>query len=239
MDTASAADAARSLGTSIPRVVRAHDRLGLNARRKGGRLALSATDMETLRNELGVTVAEAGDLTRTQMTILAALERAPLGAASARTLARRCGLSPTACSKGVRALEDRGLVKRKKMVIASGRAKEVALIEADRLSPRWRKLVPLLRKVRPPGHPKRPDRTVPVRLRHLFWNTAETQLDVERHGPYVARRLLLAGDLEGLSWGAANLSTSDWRAAASGRGMSPEKIAFANNLAAAADRDIA
>jgi hypothetical protein len=71
-------------------------------------------------------------------------------------------------------------------------------------------------------------------LRHLFWNTAPTQLDVFRGGPYIARRLLRAMDLEGLAWGACNLRSTDWLQAQKARGLEPQVRALARNLAATA-----
>jgi hypothetical protein len=75
---------------------------------------------------------------------------------------------------------------------------------------------------------------VPRRLRHLFWNTAEGQLDVDRAGPYIARRLLLTMDIQGLAWGVQVLRPEDWERAARGRGLEPKARRLARNLAAAA-----
>ena len=75
---------------------------------------------------------------------------------------------------------------------------------------------------------------VPARLRHLFWNTADSQLDVRHAGPYIARRLLREMDLQGLAWGAASLSQQDWRRAAEARGLDPQTRRLALNLAQAA-----
>ncbi len=74
---------------------------------------------------------------------------------------------------------------------------------------------------------------VPGRLAHLFWNTAPAQLDVLEHGGYIARRLLAIGDLEGLAWGEANLSSADWEHASRSRGIAADRRALACNLAAA------
>jgi len=71
-------------------------------------------------------------------------------------------------------------------------------------------------------------------LRHLFWNVAPEQLAVDEHGAFVARRLLQAGDLEGLAWGAAHLAAEDWNHAARARGLDRQRLALAANLAAAA-----
>jgi hypothetical protein len=74
---------------------------------------------------------------------------------------------------------------------------------------------------------------VPSRLLHLFWNTAPSQLDVERGGPYIARRLLRTLDPEGLSWGARNLPAAAWREGAKARGLALDVRVLAENLARA------
>jgi hypothetical protein len=72
---------------------------------------------------------------------------------------------------------------------------------------------------------------VPRRLRHLFWNTAESQLDVDRAGAYIAKRLLLTMDIQGLAWGVRALRSEDWEKAARARGLEPKVRRLACNLA--------
>jgi len=104
-------------------------------------------------------------------------------------------------------------------------------------SPEWQALAPFLARVRPAKKHVAPrSRRVPNELRHLFWNTAETQLNVERDGAYIARRLIQTRNLDGLAWGAANLSASDWRHAADTRGLDPASRALALNLSHAVDK---
>jgi hypothetical protein len=79
---------------------------------------------------------------------------------------------------------------------------------------------------------------VPRRLEHLFWNTAPTQLDLGRGGPYIARRLLSTMDLDGLAWGARNLRPADWEHAAQARGLDKPVRALAHNLADHADTKV-
>jgi DNA-binding MarR family transcriptional regulator len=228
----SAAAVAAELGTSVPRVVRAVERLGLGQRRSG-RVALSADEAARLRRELGVTPAVDG-LSRTEVKALAALGRAPLGLVSARAVAARAGLSPTAASRAVKALEVRGLARREAASVAAGRARRVEMLHANRRAERWMELAPLLARVEPPRRAERDER-VPTRLMHLFWNTAPSQLDVEHGGPYIARRLLRTFDPDGLAWGARNLRPADWREAAAARGLPPDVRTLARNLAAAGE----
>lgn len=230
MDTYSAAATARILCTSVPRVVRAIERLGLKARTPGGRVALTQKQFEHLRDELGVTPSIAG-LSPMEVKVLSALARAPLGLASVRVAAARSCVSPTAASRAIRSLEAKGLVLRESCVVAVGRARSIELLRANYASSRWPGLAPQLARVVQPHLTHSRDRRVPRYLRHLFWNTAPEQLVVKDAGVYIARRLLSTGDLEGLAWGAANLNEYDWERGARARGLDAPTRALARNLA--------
>jgi DNA-binding Lrp family transcriptional regulator len=230
----SAAETARRLGTSVPRVKRAIERLGLKVEtRPGGRVAVSAQQFKRLRYELGVR-QKVDDLSPSEVAVLAALARSPLGLTSGRAVAQRAGISPTSASEALKRLEKERLAQRERMWVAAGRALEQEIIRANYSSPRWPALAPMLAQVEPPAAMRREPRgrgSVPPRLRHLFWNSAESQLDLERAGGYIARRLVQTGDLEGLAWGAANLGPDDWRHAAEARGIDERQRALATNLA--------
>lgn len=163
-------------------------------------------------------------LTTTQFRVLAVVSRAPLGVVSAREIARRAAMSPTAVARAVSALEDRGLLVRK-----PGLDKQQRLL-FNWEHPESRVLRPALGRIVLPKRAVR-DGRVPRRLRHLFWNTAASQLDVEAAGPYIATRLLRTLDPEGLAWGARTLSHDDWTAGARARGLSPQARALARNIA--------
>ncbi|MDQ3760750.1 MAG: hypothetical protein M3460_03370 [Actinomycetota bacterium] len=93
MDRWSAASVARELGTNVPRLMRAGDRLGLHpSRSPGGHQRFDSGDVARLATELGVT-PKIGGLRRTQVQVLATLARAPLGLRSRR--ARERPKSPT------------------------------------------------------------------------------------------------------------------------------------------------
>jgi MarR family len=235
MDTISASEAARRLGTSLPRVRRAIDRLGLDVdRRRGGRVLLSEPQLERLRSELGVVPSIEG-LSRVETQVLATLARAPRGLATVRAVARRAGVSPTAAGGAVQSLVDRGLVRREREWVAAGRAREVELVRANVTAPGWAALAPRLAAVRlPSARPARRPSRLPVRLRHLFWNADPSRLDLRAHGGYVAERLLSSHDLDGLAWGARALTAHDWEQAAQNRGLSAEERALARNLARSA-----
>ena len=228
MDSAdSAASLARELGTSVPRVARAARRLGIEARR-GGRLALTSEQAGALRDELGTRARLLG-LTGSPSAALAALARSPFGLPSARAVAAKAGLSPTAASRAVAALIDAGLVRGEPARIVASRPRSVVMLHANRQHPRYKELAADLRRIKPRARPR--DERVPPRLRHLFWNSSPTQLEVEHGGPYIARRLLRALDPAGLAWGARNLRPEDWLKAAEARGLDPATRALARNLA--------
>lgn len=235
MDTISASEAARRLETSVPRVQRAIERLGLEVDRgRGGRILLSESQLERLRSELGV-VPSIDGLSRVETQVLATLARAPRGLATVRAVARRAGVSPTAAGGAVRSLADRGLVRREREWVAAGRARDVELVRANFGAPDWASLAPRLTAVRLPTgrEPRRPSR-LPARLRHLFWNADPSRLDLRAHGGYVAERLLSSHDLDGLAWGARALTARDWEQAARNRGLSAQERALARNLARSA-----
>jgi len=215
-------------------VKRAIERLGLAVdTHPGGRVTIGRRQFKQLQDELGVR-AKVGNLSPTEVAVLATLARSPFGLVSGRAVAQRAGVSPTSANQALRRLQRRRLVQRERTWVAAGRAREQEIIRVNYSSPRWAALVPRLARVESPAAMRRKAgnrRTVPTRLRHLFWNTAESQLDVERAGGYIARRLVQTGDPEGLAWGAASLRPADWRHAARTRGLDARQRALAINLA--------
>jgi MarR family len=229
--TKSAAEVARELGTTIPRVVRTVDRLGLKARTgSSNRLALTEAMVGQVEDQLG-RVPPVPGLSRIEVLALAALRDAPFGVSSARVLARRAGISPTSATKALQHLRKKGLVTEQSQMIAAGHAKRADVWSANRLASNWPQLASQLASVRAPEREGEIDEQVPARLGHLFWNTAPTQLAVAQNGNYIARRLLTTMDLEGLAWGARNLRRKDWLDAAGARGLDDRTRSLAQNLA--------
>jgi|SRR5579884_473807 len=226
---ATASQLARELGTSVPRVVRAAKRLGFDRRDGHGSLVLSSAQAQKLRAVLGRRQRVPG-LSDTEAAALAALARSPLGLTSARAVARKAGLSPTATSRALARLAAADLITHEDDVIVAGRPRHVRLIHANRRHPAYQTLAPILARVEPPEADR--DEEVPANLRHLFWNTNPAQLNVSHGGDYIARRLLRTLDPGGLAWGARNLRPAHWRAAAGARGLDPAVRALAENLAA-------
>lgn len=233
----SAAEAARRLETTIPRVKRAVERLELPVERgRGGRVAIGPEAFARLAEETGA-VERLEGLTRIEALVLAALERAPFGLVSVRAVALRAGVAPTSAARALERLVAAGLVGRRPASVAAGRARHVELLSARRSSARWRRLAPALSRIRPPRRARSrtmADEVVPPRLRHLFWNVAPQQLDVSRHGGSIARRLLQLADPEGLAWAADHLSAADWEHGARARGLDPRARGLARNMAQAA-----
>ena len=232
----SARAAARELGTSAPRVLRAIDHLGMRVKRSpGGRVRLSRGQIQRLRAHLGSTPSDAS-LSRAQARLLAALDRSPRGVVSIRALAQRAGVSPTTAAKHLPVLRDRGLVSEETRWVAEGRARRRTIISLDDSASDWRALAPAVRSVQLPSPPasREDDGRVPRSLDHLFWNVADSQKDVASAGPIIARRLIETSDLDGLAWGLSALSATDWEHAASTRGISATQRAMAENFAAAA-----
>jgi hypothetical protein len=232
MDTISASEAARRLDTSLPRVLRAIDRLGLNVdRRRGGRVRLTESQLGQLQAELGH-VLSVGGLSRVETQVLAAVARSPRGLASARSVARRAGVSPTSAAAALDSLGKRGLVVREREWVAAGRAREVELFRANVTSPEWPALASRLAAIRlPAAEDSSRSGRLPTRLRHLFWNADPSLLDLSADGAYIADRLLSSRDLDGLAWAAGALTAADWERAATNRGLSAQERALAHNLA--------
>ncbi len=202
-------------------------------RTRAGTLRFGRDDVAMLRREVGVTVPITG-LSRSQVQVLAALARAPLGLRSGRAVARAAGLSPTAAMRALDDLLDLELCEVRRETVAEGRARVADIVYADLTHPRWPELAPKLAGVRPREVPRPAARRVPARLAHVFWNAPVREIDLTEHGPYVARRVLLDGDTQALAWAAGALSAADWREAARGRGLDPRRRALAENLAASA-----
>jgi DNA-binding Lrp family transcriptional regulator len=231
MDTYSLTAAARALGTSVPRVRRAVDRLGIPVMRAtSGVFRLTSRQVDELARELGVIVPVPG-LSRVEVRVLAALSRSPRGVASVREAGRRAGVSPTATAHALERLTADGLVTQTPMTLARGRAAEGTVYRVRFGSPQWLELAPVVAGVRLPTHSEGARATrVPPHLLHLFWNVAPSQLVVTNSASFIARRLITSFDPDGLAWGAANLPTSAWEHAAATRGLEPAKRALAHNL---------
>lgn len=225
---------AGELGVSIPTVRRAVDRLGLRpATTPGGHLRLDDSDVEALRAHLGA-VPTVDGLTRTQVLVLAAVSRAPLGLRSERAVARAAGVSPTAAGRALDVLAARGLVRHEERTLAEGRAVTGSVWRLD-IGPAWLAIADRVgATILPTPDPVPAPRGVPRRFWHLFWNADPAALDLERDGEAVAVRMLLGDDLEALAWACAHLSPDALRRAAANRGADAQVRSLVDNVLAAA-----
>lgn len=232
MDTHSLAASARALGTSVPRVRRAVDRLGMPVKRaRSGTFRLTAEQVHELADELGV-APPVRDLSQVEARVLAALSRSPRGVASVREAARRAVVSPTAATRALARLASADLIAATPTMLARGQAQQAMVYQVRFGSPQWLELAPEIARVRLPARRQGPHaKRVPPHLRHLFWNAAPAQLDVATSAPFIARRLITTFDPDGLAWGTVNLPASAWQHAAATRGLKPAQRALAYNLA--------
>lgn len=234
MDTYSSGRVARAIGVSVPRLHRAVERLGLNpSTTPGGHLRLSGGDVRAIVRVLGAVPPAAG-MSRAAMQVVVALSRSPLGLRSGRAVARRAGLSPTGADRLLGELVAAGLVVKEHRRFVEGGITEGDLWRINWASPDWPAIAPVAgRAVLATRRPHQPPDRFPRRLGHLFWNAEVASIEPARHGDYLAGRLLLAHDAQGLAWAASNLSPASLRAAGRLRNVPGPTRALAENLAAA------
>ncbi|MGC8512155.1 MAG: MarR family transcriptional regulator [Acidimicrobiales bacterium] len=229
MDRVSLAEAARLLETSTPRLRRAIDRLGIQIGNGYGR-NVAQEQMDILRRHLGYAPSAQG-LSRQGVLLLAALNRRPLGARSARALARSAGVSPTVASRLVNQLTEEGLIYHQHKRVAEGSARDVTVLRLNRQSPRWVAIRDAVRKAQLPASRSRPTpRRVPQRLRHHFWNASPSELELPKNSDFVAARLLRTKDPEALSWAISHLDRGSIRKVAELRGLDDRERGWIRHL---------
>lgn len=234
MDTVSATRVADTLGVSLPAVHALFDRAGVPAVGRGrSRVATKATLDEAIRARGAVPLKFAG-LTRSELLVLAALSRAPLGVLSARELARKAGVSPTVAARALPEFQSMGLVEQRSRVIpVSGRAHSKQFWALNRRSAAWNKeLKRAVRAVILPTPTKRTVRQptkIPARLYHHFWNADLTKLNIHRDGSYIAGRLLAAPDIGAAVWALQNLPATDIHTASTRRGVDEQTRSLISN----------
>ncbi|SDZ02360.1 MarR family transcriptional regulator [Herbiconiux ginsengi] len=225
MDT-TAPQMARELGVSLPTVHRALDALGVPHPGRGHTRRIPDGASERLLAAHGS--APQHETPASELRVLAALSRAPLGLPSARSVAVQGGLSPTTATRALRALEARRLVTRVPSEIASGRAKRELRWKTDTAV--WpEELRRAVRRTRLPRPQEAARAPLPRSLRHLFWNADASKLTPEADGSYMAGRLLEAPDIRAWRWALANISPTDIQTAMSRRGVNPRTKALVEN----------
>lgn len=232
MDTYSLTEAARSLGTSMPRLSRAIRDLGIVPTQAGKERQLNASQFAALRERLGCAPLVDG-LTREEMFVLAALNLHPLGMRSIRAVARSASVSPTTASRAVAQLQARGLVAAGMERVVEGAAVDATVLRIARDGTAWIEIAPAVRTVVLPSRhePRTPPRAVPQRLWHHFWNAEPSRVRLPVDSDYVAARLLRSDDPQALSWAASNLDAASIGKVAQLRGLDDKRRSMIRHLA--------
>lgn len=231
MDTWSTGRAGRLLGVSTPAVHAAIRRLGLTPdHTAGGHVRLRADEVRALVDDLGA-VPRVPGLRRSQVLVLAALSRAPLGLRSARAASRATGLSPTTAARALASLRALGLVAADERMLAEGTAVRATVWRLDATDPRWLAMAPTVaRAVLPASPPPNRAAALPHRFWHLFWNVDPGTLDIAgRDAGFVATRLVLSRDTQAVAWALSHLDADALRHAAANRGADARARAMIRN----------
>lgn len=237
MDTAlSAGEVAKRTGVSVPTVRRAAAHLGLlDQRTPGGHRRFSPEDAHILEGHLGVTPTLDG-FSSSEVKVLAALARRPIGLRSLRAVGRAAHVSPTATARAVQSLTNRGLVAGTRETVAEGSARERTVYRLV-VSPEWSRIAAVVSQTDPPlcdEEPTRDTTVVPQRLWHHFWNVEPSQLRLPADEQFVAQRLLLSDDPVAWAWAAQHMSPAAIASARYARGVDDSLGALLDNLAGAA-----
>lgn len=237
MDT-TISEAAASLGTSVPRVTRAIESLGIVPRQRaaGGRRrparTLSPDQLDCLRRRLGST-RPSERFTREELFILSAMNLSPFGFRSIRAAAAAAGVSATTASRALARLVAAGLVSATtQKVLDSGRVTDRVVYEANRDGEAWRRSFVEIMATRPPEPATPPPpKMVPRRFWHFFWNVTPSTLSVSENADFIASRMLLSRDPKAVAWAALNLPVSSIRRTACLRHVSEHDRQWLVNLA--------
>ena len=121
-------------------------------RTASGVFRLTQEQVDELARELGA-MTVLPDLSRVEVSVLAALSRSPRGVASVREAARRAGVSPTAASRALVRLASDGLITATPVMLARGHAAEATVYQVRFGSPQWLELAPAIARVAPARQP--------------------------------------------------------------------------------------
>ncbi|MHB8318909.1 MAG: hypothetical protein ACYDEP_06740 [Acidimicrobiales bacterium] len=208
------AEAAVRLGTSINRVTRAIERLEVptsqtTARRGRPPRVLSELGFERLLDDLGAT-PRASSRPREELFVLAAFNMNPFGFHSRRAVANVANVSTTTASLVVDRLIEEGLVRVvPRLRHLAGRVVDATVLEADRESAKWRRVLDEVLATRLPSPPAIKDtKIVPRRFWHVLSNAAPAQLPIENHADFIASQMLLSDDVFAVSWALTHLPVS-------------------------------
>jgi hypothetical protein len=237
MDSWSTGDVAALTGLSIPAVHRAVARFDVAVETTArGHLRFGSEAVTALVEAVGAAPV-VDQHSRQDLLVLRALSLAPLGLRSRRAVARTARVSPTTAGEVLDRMVSAGLVCHEYGTFAEGVAAEGELWRLAYDNPGWLELAPVVATVVLPRARRGKRRlalTLPRRLHHLFWNAEPSRIDVQRDAEYIASRLLLSDDAQGLAWAAQHLPAAALEAVTRNRAATNEIKATARNLAAVA-----
>ncbi|WP_206447347.1 hypothetical protein [Agrococcus sp. KRD186] len=220
MDTLTGPEVADQLGVALSTVHALLDEANVPRRGRGHARAVPMSVVEGARKRRGAVPERPDGLTRSQMLLLAALSRAPLGASSARAAAALAGVSPTAAARDLPRLEHRRLVDRVERNVAEDRVRRQRYWQAAAMTP---EVLRAVRKVQLPALEEADTSArLPRRLYSHFWNADPQRLSVEDDGSYIASRLLRSDDVTAVAWALRHVPDGDIDTALHRRGLKPE-----------------
>jgi hypothetical protein len=232
-------EAADRLGTSIPRVRRAINRLGITTTSTPhgeGRppRSLDETSFRRLRDELGA-IPSKSSRRREDLLVLAAINMNPFGYRSRRAVAHAAGISPTTASLIVDRLIKEGLVRAvPRLLRYGGRVVDGIVFEANRGDKEWDEILgDVLATHLPTPRAMTEPKFVPRRFWHLFWNALPAQLPVIGNADFIASRMLLSNDPLAVSWATTHLPASAIEKTASLRQVNVRDRIWLTNVAQA------
>ncbi|MEO6944782.1 MAG: MarR family transcriptional regulator [Lacisediminihabitans sp.] len=226
-----APELARELGVSLPAAHRLLDRHGISAPGKGRVRKAPRTLLDDTLDERGAVPVVFSGMSKSQMRVLAALSRAPLGLGSARQVAERAGVSPTVASRELTTLEAQGLAHRQERTVAADRARVRAFWTTDLRS--WPgSLMQAVNQTVLPRAKRRRSKVatrIPARFGHLFWNADFSKLSPAVDASYIAGRMLASPNVGAWAWALENLPDDGIDTALSRRGMPVAARALVEN----------
>lgn len=231
MDTLTAPELASRLGLALSTVHALLDEANVPRSGRGHLRAVPVSVVEHARKRVGAVPEQPDGLSRSEMLLLAALSRAPLGVPSARAAAALAGVSPTTAAKDLRRLEHRRLVDRVERDVAEDRARRQVFWKVAALSP---EVLLSVRRVQLPDVQDEADAAhLPRRLYKHFWNADPRSLRLEDDGSYIASRLLQSDDVTAVVWALRHMPDGHIDTALRRRGVKPETRRMVQNWRAA------
>lgn len=204
MDTVPAL--ASRLGVSLPKAHSELDKIGIPKTSRGKARRVPKEAYGQIRDRIGATPAIPDGMTRETVLVLAVIATEPLGAISARHIAKRAKISVSTASKLIRRLADDGFVEQRSKMEARGQA---TLVTRWHLTPfkNWPEgVIEAVRKARLP----KADYTIahgrlPFQFHHLFWSVNPNKLRLPKDSEYVAHQMLTSDSYEATRWALTNL----------------------------------